>query len=209
MRLDSVAVDNEVLADLARGVPSFVCPATQVDRLEARTDWLVTQRADGTISFVADLLRRRARLEPADIELTPQLNPFAEEWPQLVLEDELVKHCNERAVSTRIVAPAPLREEVFPSLHEPAHHGYEANLRQISQRFWSPRVKADVSSLVKACKACDRDRVSNPSSRAQLGHLPADKPFAALNIDIVGGQGSLSLGASPTSILTMIDCLTG
>ena len=37
-RLVSVAVDNEVPADLARGVPSFTCPATQVDRLEARTD---------------------------------------------------------------------------------------------------------------------------------------------------------------------------
>ena len=134
--LDSVAVDNEVPTDLARGVPSFACPATQVDRLEARTDWLAAQRADGTISFVADLLRRRALLEPADIELNPQLKPFDDVWPQLVLEDELVKHCNERAVSTRVVVLAPLREEVFRSLHEPAHHGYEATPRRISQRFW-------------------------------------------------------------------------
>ena len=72
-RPDSVAVDNEVPAYLAKGVPSFACPATQVDRLEARTDWLAAQRADGTISFVSDLLRRRARLEPADIELNLQL----------------------------------------------------------------------------------------------------------------------------------------
>ena len=37
-RLESVAVDNKVPADLARGVPSFACPARQVDRLEAQTD---------------------------------------------------------------------------------------------------------------------------------------------------------------------------
>ena len=92
-RLDSVAVDNEVAADLARNVPFFACPATQVDRLDARTDWLAAQRAYGTILFVADLLRRRARLEPADIELNSQLKPFADVWPQLVLEDELLKHC--------------------------------------------------------------------------------------------------------------------
>ena len=134
-RLDSVAVDNEVPAKLARGVPSFGNPATQVDRLEARTDWLAAQRADGTILFVADLLRRRALLEFADIELNPQLKPFADVWPQLVLEDKLVKHCNERAVSTRVVVPAPLREEVFRLLHEAAHHGCEATLRRISQRF--------------------------------------------------------------------------
>ena len=42
------------------------CPATQVDRLKDRTDCLAAQRADGTILFVADLLRRRARVEPAD-----------------------------------------------------------------------------------------------------------------------------------------------
>ena len=102
---------------------------------------LAAQRAEGTISFVADLLRRRARLEPADIELNPQLKPFADVWPQLVLEGMLVKHCNERAVSTRVMVTAS-GESAF-SLHEPAHHGYEATLRQISQRFWWPRVRAD------------------------------------------------------------------
>ena len=124
--LDSVAVENKVPADFAKGFPSFACSATQVDRIEALTDCLAAQRADCTISFIADLLRRRARLEPANIELNPQLKPFADVWPQLALEDDLVKHCNERAVSTRVEVPAPLRENVFYSLHEPAHHGYEA-----------------------------------------------------------------------------------
>ena len=104
---------------------------------------------------------------------------------------------------------AQLREEVFRSLHEPAHHGYDATLRRISQSFWWPRVPNDVSAFVRACEVCDRDRVANPSPRAPLGHLEADQPFAALYINIVGGQGSLSLGTSPKSILTMIDGLTG
>ena len=109
-RLDSVAVDNEVLSDLAKYVPFIVCRATSFYRLEARTDWFAAQRADGTILFVADLLRRRARFEPADIELNLQLKPFAVVWPQLVLEDELMKHCNKRVFTTRIVLHAPLRE---------------------------------------------------------------------------------------------------
>ena len=37
-RFNKVAVDYEVPADLERGVPFFACPATQVDRLKARTD---------------------------------------------------------------------------------------------------------------------------------------------------------------------------
>ena len=56
---------------------------------------------------------------------------------------------------------------------------------------------------------CDRDRNANRLPRSPLGHLPADQPFGTLYIDIVGGQGSLSLGPSPKSILTMIDGLTG
>ena len=149
------------------------------------------------------------RPEPTDIELNPTVRPFADVWPQLVMEDELLKHCNEQAVSTRIVVPALLREDVFRALHEPAHHWYESTLRTIAQRFWWPRVRADVSAFVKACEVCDRDRVAKPSPRSPLGHLPADLPFATLFMDIVGGQNSLSLGASPKSILTMIDNLTG
>ena len=207
--LDSNAVDNEIPAELARGVPSFACPAAEIDRLDARTDWLAEQRADRTISFVADLFRRSERPTPEDLENDPQLKSYVEVWPQLVLEDELLKHCNERAVSTRIVVPTTLREAVFRALHEPAHHGYEATVRRIAQRYWWPHVRAEVSSFVKACEVCDRDRNSNPAPHAPLGHLPADQPFASLYIDIVGGQGSLSLGNSPKSLLTMIDGLTG
>ena len=98
---------------------------------------------------------------------------------------------------------------MFRSLHEPGHHGYETSFRRIEQRVWWLRVRADVSAFVKACEVCDRERSSNPAARLHLGHLPADQPFAVLYIDIAGGQNSLSLGASPKSILTMIDGLTG
>ena len=208
-RLDSSAIDAEIPSEIARGVPTFACPAAEVDRLDARTDWLAEQRADETISFVCDLLRRGERPSPADLELNPTLRLYSDVWSQFVLEEDLLKHCNERAVSTRIVVPPPLRESVFRSLHEPAHHGYEATIRRIAQRFWWPRVRAEVSAFVRACEVCDRERIPNPAPRAPLGHLPADQPFAALYIDIVGGQNSLSLGASPKSILTMIDGLTG
>ena len=130
-------------------------------------------------------------------------------WPQLVIEDALLKHCNKRAISTRIVVPAAIREEVFCILHEPSHHGYVATLRRSAQRFWWPRVRGDVSAFAKACEVGDRDRNSIPLPRAPLGHLPADQLFGTLYIDIVGGQGSLSLRPSPKSILTMIDGLTG
>ena len=55
---------------------------------------------------------------------------------------------------------------------------------------------------------CDCNRNANPLPRAPLGHLLADQLLGTLYIDIVGGQGSLSLGPSPKFILTMINGLT-
>ena len=83
-----------------------------VDRLDARTDWLAEQRADFVISFVMDLIRRGERPTQDDIETSPELKAYADVWPQLALEDELLQHLNERAVSTRIVVPPTLREAV-------------------------------------------------------------------------------------------------
>ena len=37
-RPDSVSIDAEVPADLAKGVPSYACPVAEVDRLDVRID---------------------------------------------------------------------------------------------------------------------------------------------------------------------------
>ena len=116
-RLDSIVVDNKVPNELARGVFSFACPVAEVNRLDARTDWIADQQFDDTIAFVNGLLKRNARPKPADIKNFPLLKYFSDVWLQLIMEDDLLKHCNERAVSTRIVVLAALREQVFRSLH--------------------------------------------------------------------------------------------
>ena len=143
-RLDSVAIDAEVPAELAKGVPSYACPVADADRLDARTDWTAQQRADTTIFSVIQLLNPNALPDANELEANPSMKSFVDVWIQLVVEDALLKHGNERAISTRIVISAVRREEVFSALHEPAHHGYQATLRRIAQRFWRPHVRADV-----------------------------------------------------------------
>ena len=154
-------------------------------------------------------MNANTRADADELEANSALKAFADVWPQLVITDALLKHCNYRVISTRVVVPPARREDVFRALHEPADYSYDATLRRIAQRFWWPRVRGDVSAFGKACEVCDRDRNANPLPRAPLGHLPADQPVGMLYIDIVGGQGSLSLGQFLKSILTMIDGLTG
>ena len=68
-RINSIAVDNEVLSDLARKVPSFACPAFKADRLDERTDWIAKE--DATISLVTNLLKRSTCPNPSHLENNP------------------------------------------------------------------------------------------------------------------------------------------
>ena len=120
---------------MSRGVPSYAFPVADADRLDARTGWAAKQRADITIFRVVRILNLNARPDVDELEANPTLKSFVDAWSQLVVEVAFLKHCNERAISTRIVVPAVLREDVFRALHEPAHLGYQATLRRIAQRF--------------------------------------------------------------------------
>ena len=124
-RLDSVAIDSEVLAELVRGVPSYACPVTTASRHYSRTDWVTQQSTDSTISCIIQLLNKQAHPNADEIEVNPALKLYSDVWSQLVVEDALLKHCNERAVFSRMVVPAVMGEEAIRALHEPAHHGYE------------------------------------------------------------------------------------
>ena len=109
-RLDSIEVDNEVPNELTRGDSSFACPVAEVDCLDSKTDWIAKQQSDETIAFVIGLLKQNARPEQVDVENVLLLKFYSDVWSQLIIENDLLKHCNEHAVSTLIVVPAAVRE---------------------------------------------------------------------------------------------------
>ena len=77
-RLDSISIDAEVPAELARGVPSYACPVADIDRLDARTDWIAQQNADPTIAREIHLLIANARADADELEANPALKAFAD-----------------------------------------------------------------------------------------------------------------------------------
>ena len=90
--LDSVAIDAEVPAELAIGVPSYVCPVVDADRLDVRPDWAAQQRADTTMSRVVQLLNANTRPDADELEANPTLKSFVDAWSQLVVDDALLKN---------------------------------------------------------------------------------------------------------------------
>ena len=71
-RLDSVSIDAEVPAELGRGVPSYACLVAEVDRLDARTDWIAQQSVDPTMARVINLLNTNAPADADQLEAIPR-----------------------------------------------------------------------------------------------------------------------------------------
>lgn len=67
-RLDTIAVEHEVLNKLSLGVLFFACFVAGLNRFDARTDWIAKQQSDKIIAFVTGLLKRNARPEQIDVE---------------------------------------------------------------------------------------------------------------------------------------------
>ena len=66
-RFDSVAIDNEVPAELAQRFPSFASPVSDSDCFDARTDWIFEQQSDGTIAYANSPLNRKSRSDPTNL----------------------------------------------------------------------------------------------------------------------------------------------
>ena len=66
---------------------------------------MAQKSADPTIARVIHLLNANEPVDADELVEHPALKAFADVWPQLVIKDALLKHCNERAITTRIVVP--------------------------------------------------------------------------------------------------------
>ena len=76
--LNSVSIDAEVPAELARGVQSDACPVAEADRLDARVDCIAKQNADPKIARIIHFLIANAVADADELKANPGLKPFAD-----------------------------------------------------------------------------------------------------------------------------------
>ena len=98
---------------------------------------------------------------------------------------------DEWAVYHQIVAPKSYRHEILSIAHESpmsGHLGINKTYHKISNHFYWPGLKSDVSKYCKTCHTCQM--VGKPNQtipKAQLQPIPAfDEPFSRILIDCVG-----------------------
>ena len=115
---------------------------------------------------------------------------------------------DEWAVYHQIVVPKSYRHEILSIAHESpmsGHLGINKTYHKISNHFYWPGLKSDVSKYCKTCHTCQM--VGKPNQtipKAQLQPIPAfDEPFSRILIDCVG---PLPLTKSGNEYLLTIMC---
>ena len=98
---------------------------------------------------------------------------------------------DEWAVYHQIVVPKSYRREILSTAHESpmsGHLGINKTYHKISNHFYWPGLKSDVSRYCKTCHTCQMVGKSNQTiPKAQLQPIPAfDEPFSRILIDCVG-----------------------
>ena len=90
------------------------------------------------------------------------------------------------------------------------HLAYKHTFDKVRARFWWPTLHYDVKTWCQDCHACQRRKTPHRRAKLPTGHLPVDRPFQRVSIDLVEYKTE---SVSPTGLkclyaLTIIDHLT-
>ena len=93
-------------------------------------------------------------------------------------------------VVEQLVVPKPLRAKVLQTAHDiplSGHLGKKKTLDRITQRFFWPGVRKDVTEYCRSCKPCQLTSKYHTKFKAPMISLPVvDQPFERIAMDIVG-----------------------
>ena len=113
--------------------------------------------------------------------------------------------CDTSTDAPRPLVPMTHRRVVFDTLHQLAHPGPKATVKLISDRFFWPNMRRDITAWTRSCVSCQKSKV-HTHILAPLGTFSTpDDRFNHIHIDLVG-PWPVSQGF--TYLLTCIDHFT-
>ena len=65
------------------------------------------------------------------------------------------------------------------------HLAYKHTFDKIRDRFWRPTLHRDATSWCQDCQACQRRKTPYRRPKLPTGHLPVDRPFRCVSINLV------------------------
>ncbi|KAK7906795.1 hypothetical protein WMY93_015407 [Mugilogobius chulae] len=112
------------------------------------------QSADPALREIIYQLKTGEKAPPSVREELPELPLLLREWNRLELEDGVLYRRRQEGdkVNLQLVLPPALRSVVLKSLHsDMGHMGIERTLDLVRQRFFWPKMAANVEHFVKTC----------------------------------------------------------
>lgn len=218
-----VATDHKPLTfALAQG--SEKCSPRRLRHLEFISQFTNDIRyVQGSQNFVADALSRIESIElpvkidfsnlveqqQTDVELQELLDDPSKSSLKLKLINlpDFLKpiYCDISCTAVRIFIPKNLRRNVFESVHNLAHVGTRATIRQITAKYIWPSVRKDLTEWCRTCLPCQKSKV-HKHTISPLGTIPVpNERFQHIHLDLIG---PLPLAQNFKFCLTVIDRYT-
>ncbi|KAK8777518.1 hypothetical protein V5799_029140 [Amblyomma americanum] len=141
------------------------------------------QRSDPNLKGLIEYLEGKVSSPPAS---------FKRGLSSFCVQNEVLVKKNFTANKTAylLVVPTCLREEVLQASHdEPTagHLGFTRTLRRIQDKYYWPRLSADVAHYVKTCRDCQRRKTPPTRPAGFLNPIePPSRPFQQIGMDLLG-----------------------
>ncbi|KAG1939020.1 interleukin-1 receptor accessory protein-like 1-A [Pimephales promelas] len=202
--VESLSIHANIIPDCfaeeeSHGLP-VISPLTHTDLKEE-------QRADPAIREVIYQLETGEKVSSTVREELPELPLLLREWNRLQLEDGVLyrRRQDEDKLVLQLVLPPVLRPTILKSLHsDMGHMGIERTLDLVRQRFFWPKMAANVENFIKTCGRCVR-RKTFPQKAAPLVNIQTSRPLELVCMDFL----SLEPDSSNTkNILVLTDHFT-
>jgi cleavage and polyadenylation specificity factor subunit 1 len=114
-------------------------------------------------------------------------------------------YCDTSTGSSRPYVPAPLRLQVFQSVHDLSHPGTRATAKLVAERFVWPGVQNDCRIWARACESCQCSKVSRHTFTPLGDFIPPASGFLHVHVYLVG---PLPTSMGYTCCLTAVDRFT-
>ena len=178
--ITSLSTDPNVLS--IDCLSNTVNPTTKVNTNDLRQ----AQLNDQIVSRVHYYVNNGIRPLPKDISTeVPDVKRVLREWPKLELDNNGILIRNNGLVK-QVVLPKKYHRLVIKELHEEMGHlGVDRVLDLTKQRFFWPRMEADIDYFIKNVCPCVKQKRPAIQARAPLQPITTTFPFELISIDFL------------------------
>ncbi|XP_072144216.1 uncharacterized protein conv [Dermacentor andersoni] len=146
-------------------------------------DFAEQQRGDPELKGLVEYLEGHTDVVP---------RAFKRGLSSFTLQNNLLvkKNFSPVRASYLLVVPSALRPEILHALHDDptaGHLGFSRTLSRIQERYYWPRLTADVARYVKTCRDCQRRKTPPTRPAGLLQPIePPRRPFQQIGMDLLG-----------------------